>query len=529
VAERDSVAHSAFRVSLGSLLSLLGRLVSQVIIAAMFGAGAHMDAFMTALVVPAYFEAVLLAGLSFVLIPAFVRERESGQEADAWSLAGTFFWMTCGILLTIAVFGTFYAGRIIAISAPGLDPAKSNLAAHMLAVMMAALPLHAAASLTTGIQNARNRFFGPAVAPALGALGNVAVVLALYPTTGAIALAWGHLTAAVVACGITVLPILRRLWSRLLPLSDARVLNLLGLVTPFILFGLLTRSTFVVERFFASSLPDGQLSCLGYAYKLAYIVLALVGVGIAGAIFPAMARAYERDGERGLVERAEYGFRLSLALALPALAVLSALAIPLVTVVFERGVFDRTATLSVSRLVPIVMTGSVLFAMLGNVLGRTFYVVRDTWTSPATAFFMSLIYIFLAKFLVDRWGCFGLACAEPLKGGAVVAVLTVFLFRRLRLFNTMGLLQDSLKYSVAAAATYCVARLMATATAPLPVIAQLSISLLVAGLIYITILIRFDRVIAVSVLEMAGLERVSRRLGILPLSRGGVERVNVPE
>ncbi len=277
-------------VSLGGGFSLVARLGSQAVIAAVFGAGFAIDAFFTALVIPAYIEAVLLTGLSFVFVPTFVEEEQSGEVRDAWALVGTFFWLTTGILSIIAVAGAFASAQIITLSAPGFSPEKNDLAAQMLRVLFFALPLHGLSILTKGIQNARDRFFGPAAASAVGTLANVSVVLLLYARIGPLALAWGYLAWAAVQSSVTVLPILRHGWERLLPLRDARVLELARLASPFILFGILTRSTGLVERFFASSLPDGQLAYLTYADKVCSIVVTFVGTGIVAAIFPTMAR-----------------------------------------------------------------------------------------------------------------------------------------------------------------------------------------------------------------------------------------------
>jgi peptidoglycan biosynthesis protein MviN/MurJ (putative lipid II flippase) len=76
---------------LGGVFSILAGFINQMIIAAYFGAGAEMDAYFTALVIPAYFQVVLITGLSFVFIPAFVREETKGNEDAAWELVGTFF------------------------------------------------------------------------------------------------------------------------------------------------------------------------------------------------------------------------------------------------------------------------------------------------------------------------------------------------------------------------------------------------------------------------------------------------------
>src|SRR5690349_14936772 len=98
---------------LGNVFGLLAGLSSQVIIASIFGAGASMDAFLTALVVPTYLQAVLLSGLPFVFVPAFVHSESAGDIDNAWSLAGTFFWLVGGVLTILAIAGSMFAWQIV--------------------------------------------------------------------------------------------------------------------------------------------------------------------------------------------------------------------------------------------------------------------------------------------------------------------------------------------------------------------------------------------------------------------------------
>lgn len=505
----NTVVRSAFKVGLGGLFTLIAGLVSQVIVASIFGAGAEMDAFLTALVVPVYLQAVLLAGLPFVLIPAFVQEEAVGREEEAWALTGTFFWLTGGILALIAVGGSLLAPRIIALTAPGLSPEKAFLATQMLRVLMFAVPLTGLGSLTKGIQNARDRFFWPAVASAIGSVGNVTILVILFRAVGPLALAWGYLGSVAVQACVTVIPVLRRGWKGLIPLGDKRLIEMARLIAPFVLFGVLTRSTSVFERYFASGLPDGNLSYLGYAQRISGIVMTVLGSAIATAAFPAMARAYAHKGEIGLVEKAEYGFRLTLAVGLPVLAIFSAIAVPLVAVLYERGAFEHTATLSVSRIVPMVIISNVLCGMLGYVIGRTFYVTRDTDTVPIVGAATSVLYILLAKVLVGAWGYVGLAFAAVLQDILAVSALSLLLVRRLRAFHRGALLKHGLAYAGASLAAFLAARLTSGALSSLPALVQLVTASLVAGTVYMAILFAMDKDIAMALLEMTGVQRIA--------------------
>jgi putative peptidoglycan lipid II flippase len=514
-----NVSNAAFKVMAGSVFSMLAGFLNQVIIAALFGTGQEMDAFFTALVVPLYLQAVLLGGLSFVFIPAFVREESSGNDDDAWSLVGTFIWLIGGILMVVAVVGSLFAGHIIQTTAPELPADKANLATGMLRIMIFSVPLMGLGSLTQGVQNARNSFFWPSVATAANSLANIVVLLALYPTLEGLALAWASLGAIVVQASITITPVLRHGWKRLLPLSDSRVREMAWLITPFLLFGLLTRCVPLIERYFASGLPDGEISYLGYAFKISNILVSLLGGGITTAIFPAMARAYNQGGESDLAEWTAYGIRLSIALALPALAILSAVSTPMVAVMFERNAFDHTSTINVSRILPFFILNDVVFFMLGNMIVRSLYVIKKTYTVQMINALSALLYIPFSAMLVGPLGYVGLAMARPLYGTVVMVLLGGLLMYRLPFAEVGTLLRDIFFYIVVGSATFLATWIVSEAVGMLPALIHLAIAGTVGAVLYMLLLFLVDRRIATAILDIGGKRVGAKFLQRLPLER----------
>jgi putative peptidoglycan lipid II flippase len=515
----QNVSRSAFKVTLGGIISMVVGLGTQIAIAALFGAGTEMDAYFTAMVIPTYLQVVLLGGMSFVFVPTFIREEEAGSSEHAWALAGTFFWLTGGILLLIALVGSLFARQIIDLSAPGMPPDKAELTANMLRVLIFIVPMTGLAGLTEGIQHTRNDFLRPAVAPALGSIANVVVLLLLYPSLGALALAWSYLSFFAVRASVTIIPVLRHGWGRLIPLNDARVLEMGRLIAPFIFFGILTRSTPILERYFASGLPDGALSYIGYATKVPNLITGVIGTSITVAIFPVMARTYTRDGKAGLAATAEHGVRLTLAVALPVLALATGAALPLITLLFERGAFTHQDTLAVAQIVGIVVLGDVVFRMLGNVQTRTFYVTKDTITVPVVSSITALLYIFMARFLVEHGGYVGLAMAKPLHLGLGVFIIAGLMLRRLETLHVGAIARSVLLYGLASVLAFGATWGIVAITGFLPALVQFVAACLIGGSLYMLLLFVLDRPIAISILEMGGVRIISERLGLLRLTR----------
>lgn len=503
-----NIARSAFKVTVGNVLNLLTGVGSQVLIAAYFGAGAEMDAFLTALVVPTYLQAVLLGGLSFVFIPEFVRASMEDRSEKAWGLVGTFFWMTLGVLTLVALGGSLLVSQILQVSAPGLSPEKSMLASGMLEIMMISVPFVGIATLSGGVQNAQNKFFWPAFAPAVGSIGSLLTILYLYQRSGPIALAWGFLVSSVLLAIVNVTPILLHGWKNVIPLWDKRVLDLLKLLTPFILFGLITRSPEVFERFFASGLPDGDLSYLGYARKIAKSFGLMLRSGVLIAIFPAMAAAYVNRGNEGLVDKTEFGIKVTLAIALPAFAILSAAALPLVMVLYERGEFTHNVALNVSQILPILAFREVCITMLGNVFVRGFYVTKDTHTAPIVSTISSGFYIVVAGFLTGIGGYVGLTVASLLSGVVGTTTLGILLTRKLNSFRINRLVKDTLNYAIVSFFAFLAAFIVSTALVRSSALIRLFFSGGAGVITYLIMLNRLDPGISLSVLELSGAGRL---------------------
>jgi putative peptidoglycan lipid II flippase len=508
VAPNKEISRAALKVAIGGVFSLLAGLASQILTAYLFGADAEMDAFYTALTVPLYLQIVLLGGLPFVIIPAFVHEQSEGREEDAWGLTGSMLWISTVVLLITAIVGVLFSSQLIALFAPGYDADKARLASQMQSILMFTVPFTGLGTFTAGVENTRGRFFWPATATAVGSVGNVIALLVLQPLVGPLALAWGNLISTILIAAITTIPVLMHGWKRLLPISDHRLREMLTLIAPFIIFGLITNSKLILERYFASPLPDGQLAYLGYAYKIANIFIILLATSIASAIFPTMARAFSNEGLPGLVEQSDFGLRVTLAIALPVVFIISVVAVPLLKIFYERGAFLPSATIAVSLVIPIVMLNEVLFRMIMNMVGRTFFVLKDTLTINWVSSVTIILYIIAGYYLTQRWGYWGLALAQPIQAGASIILACILLANKVKQFPFSRLLKSGLIYTGLSIVSSMAAWLVLSLLGQMYPLVQLILSATVAVLVYGALIYRLDHHMALSLWDMSGIPKL---------------------
>ena len=125
----------AFRSALiVSLLTLAGHgvlFLTQMIIAAYFGATSEMDAYLAASTLPSYLVTIIMGSLGYVFIPVFVEHRSRGTEGRAYDLALSLLnW--CSLILGMAtLLGIVFARELIHLSAPGLSSKTMDLAVQV--------------------------------------------------------------------------------------------------------------------------------------------------------------------------------------------------------------------------------------------------------------------------------------------------------------------------------------------------------------------------------------------------------------
>jgi putative peptidoglycan lipid II flippase len=204
---------------------------------------------------------------------------------------------------------------------------------------------------------------------------------------------------------------------------------------------------FVIATFFASTVRDGAISAVNYAWLVVMTPLGLFGMAISTAVFPRMAEQAARDHEE-LQETLSRSLRLILFLTVPASLGLMILAKPITAFLLRSGAFDASSTdLVVSAL---VFYSVALFAHAGiEILSRGYYAMSDTRTPVAFAVVSMAINLVLSVVLVWPFGIKGLAAALSVATIVEFVLLLRTLDRRLHGLDTRQLVLSATRTVVA--------------------------------------------------------------------------------
>ncbi|QNI71790.1 murein biosynthesis integral membrane protein MurJ [Cyanobium sp. NS01] len=385
----QSLRRIALIVAAATAISKVAGLVRQQVIAASFGVGMAYDAYNYAYVLPG-FLLILLGGINGPFHSAMVsvlarRPRQEGAHV----LAAMNTLVGAG-LLVVTVLLLVAAGPLISLVGPGLDAERHAIAVVELRWMAPMALFAGLIGLGFGALNAADEFWLPSVSPLLSSVAVIAGLGLLWWQLGpAITLPENALIGGVVLAGSTTLGAVLQ-WLIQLPAlarqglhrfrlvwdwKDPGVREVMQVMGPATLSSGMLQINVFVSLFFASGIPAAAAG-LGYANLLVQTPLGLISNALLVPLLPVYARLTAPEDRPELVARIRQGLMLSNASMLPLGALMTALAVPIVALVYERGAFDAGAATLVGQLLMAYGIGMPAY-LARDVLVRVFYALGD--------------------------------------------------------------------------------------------------------------------------------------------------------
>jgi putative peptidoglycan lipid II flippase len=407
-------------IGLAVMCSRLLGLARELIFAALFGGGRAMDAFTVAFRIPNLLRDLFAEGaLSTAFVTTFSKTIARGGDAAAWRLANKVATMTALVLGAICIAGMIFSDSLVGLLAPGFDPDKAALTAHLTRIMFPFILLVSLAALVMGMLNAKSVFGMPSMASSFFNIGSIVggVTLGFWidPHFGPRALV-GLAFATVLGGALQLLvqlPSLARLGYRFRPdiqWRDAGVKAILLLMGPSVIAASTTQFNVLINSVFASRLEDGAIFWLSAAFRLMQLPLGLFGVALGTVTLPLLSRlvvAERLDVFRSELARA---LRLAFLLTIPSTLGLMMLAEPIISAVYQHGKFNAYQAAQAAGALRFYAIGLAGYAAL-KVLVNAFYALERRKTPMLVSFLaVGLNLLFNWIFTVRLgWGHRGLA------------------------------------------------------------------------------------------------------------------------
>lgn len=421
-------------VATGYLLSRVLGLIRDVIISAQFGTLPEYGAYRATFNVLDLIYIVVAGGaLGSAFIPVFSGLLEEHRDNDAWHLASSLLNLVLIGLVAACLLIGLLAEPIVAYTiGNGFEPSQRALTVQLLRLMLVQPVLLGLGGLAKATLESFDRFSLPAIGANLYNLGIIGGAL-LAPWLGIYGLVWGVVGGAVLFLLIQ-LPGLRDIGARYTPALalHSPALRRVGTLLAPRLFGQAAwQINLIAIGSFASLFGAAAVAANGYALTLMLLPHGLVALSLGTVVFPQLARLHASGNQAAFRETTLGALRSVLFLALPAAALLAALAVPVVRVLFERGQFTAESTALTAQVLVFYALGLGAFAG-AEIIVRSFYAMQDTRTPVLVGIAMVALNIGLGWALVRAgFGLPGLALAFSIANTAEAATLLLLLERRL--------------------------------------------------------------------------------------------------
>jgi putative peptidoglycan lipid II flippase len=352
VKARAGIAQAAALVTGLTAVSAMLGFLRDVVIAGVFGAGAELDAYFVAQGLMNLVLGLVASAMAKATVPVLAAQNATDGKPDR---AGRTLSVALSVTLLVLGLGSLVMGlatsSVVAVLAPGFEGPQAALASSLTRIVLVATVLIAGTNLLAAAAEAHGRFFWAGVQGVPFNLIMIGSAVILGPRYGVTALAVGFVvgSAARLACQLVPLRALRLRLRPSLDVKDPGFRAIARLVPPLLLGSALGNVNTLVDRAVASTIADGTISALAYAWRLIGIGETLLVASLLTALYPALGAAAGVQNRNEMQRLVGRGLATVATVLFPVCAVLLVCAGPMVALVFEHGSFGpsdtrRTAT-----------------------------------------------------------------------------------------------------------------------------------------------------------------------------------------
>lgn len=428
-------------VGLWTLLSRVLGFARDILIAAYLGSGAVAEAFLIAFSLPNMFRRLFAEGaFNMAFVPMFSKKLEGGEDAQKFAqdaFVGLAFVTT--VFTGLAIL--FMPVLVYAMASGFAGDARFDLAVQYGRLAFPYIIFISLCALISGVLNATGRFLAAAAAPALlnvifilavlvgSALGRDPAGAVNAAIDGALGLrvGWALAISAPLA-GVAQLALVwwaaRRAGFSFrfrMPTMTPELKRLAIIAAPAALAGGVVQINLLVGRQVASFF-DGAVAWLSYADRLYQLPLGVIGIAIGVVLLPDLSRRLRASDTAGGKDAFNRATELSLALTIPASVALLVIPVPLISVLFERGVFSTEDSINTALALAVYGVGLPAF-VLQKTLQPLFFAREDTRRPFYIALFAMVTNAGLAIGLSPVIGFIAAALGTTISGWVTVALL----------------------------------------------------------------------------------------------------------
>ncbi len=491
-AHKNSLFKSTLVVASLTSVSRVVGLIRDVLISNVLGVSYITDIFVVALRIPNIFRRITAEGaFSSAFIPMFSKKLSS-NKISAIKFSEDILFVSLVVMILITSLLQILMPFIIYFIAFGFanDPIKFDLAINFSRITTPYILLISLSSIGIGILNSIGRYFASSFAPII--FNFVLVFILLLPINDITAVGY------FMSFGVTISGIIQFLLVFYFLYKSGYILNLkkpdnLHLINKFsitakpqIITGLVMQANIVLSGIIASFV-EGGISILYYAERLYQLPLALFGISIGTVLLPTLSSLDIKKDFNKINPVITNIIKFSLIMIIPSAVGLSIISAPLISVIYEHGMFSEINTVNVSKALIAFSFGLPAFVLIKIYL-PIFYSIGDTRTPLFYSIISISINLILALALFKPIGIIGIALSTSISSWLNLFLLMVGLKKYNISISLEKIYSDLLKIILSVVFMALNIIIISKFLIHLPLILQLVVMVLSGAFIYFLVL-----------------------------------------
>lgn len=427
-----SLVKSSFFVSILSLLISVISFLNQVFIANYFGTGLEMDNYLVIGSFSVMLSGIISSSLSFSLVPHLINKKKSLLKEEYLlffiSLRQTIFKIISILAIVGIIFSFFYLNFI-----HKLD----NNSITLLILFWILFIFNIILTVHYCFFNAEEVFSLPLILTSFQFIFSISLIYLLNEYLGVKSIVGGMLFGNLLAL----------LYSLYKGRKNGLVVRKKNFIFEediqcyikylrFALLAMLAFSSFqFVDSYWTSHLKESSMSYLGYSQRLLISLGSLIIIGPSTVLIPRLTIAVKEKRFKDYYNDSVLILKLVFALTSLVAIVVGVFSSEIISLLFERGAFDKASTIGVSSVLKIMLIGMV-FMLCVVVAYRILFANNKDKTCSLIGVYTIVAYFILSGLLIIKFDVLGIALSYTFTWIVIFGITLFFLFKGKNVLNT---------------------------------------------------------------------------------------------
>ena len=343
---RKKIMSAAAIVGAFTILAQIGGFGKELTVAARYGIGDALDAFLIAFLIPSFVVNVIGSSLSSAFLPTFIQAYKNQDAATAQNILSSAIGWFIFLSLTLSFLIVIIAPQIVLTLCGGFTIHKIELTKDLLYFLLPIILLKGVTSIWAGVLNALDSFALPAAVPVLGPLSVIILILGAGTSLGIFALVFGTLIGFGLEAMLMGTAVVKRNFSirPRLHWSNPEIKTIFRQFLPVVAGALIMCSAEIVDKGMAGALSPGSVAALNYGNRIIAAVLTLATTAIGTALLPYFSRMVAEGKWKDIRRTIRFYLGLTFVFGIPAAIIIFGISENIIQLVFQRGSFTSHDT-----------------------------------------------------------------------------------------------------------------------------------------------------------------------------------------